>query len=348
MLKLILVIFSTALLCSCSTSNLIKRSPISAKISSLVFTGYNQISYSEKRVNSYLNELKELNINTASFLYTCYTDNIKSHNIDCGTYRTPKLNHLAKAIETAKKRNFQVSVRFYVDIANGTWRCKWDPSDKKTLFNNFNQHFKYFSKLIEKRKVDLLVIGSEYCKLTGQSNTDYWRTLVSNIRQNFKGKITYAANGNEYNKSYEFKSIGFWNSLDYIGINHYHPIPLEYQDEEILDFQKHKINEYINVAKIENKEIVITEFGFPGYKGARLSPYEWRKKTKSDQKDQAMLYRESLSAFKIFSHIKGVFIWRKLSLPVEVMQKYNKNETDYGLYKREAWYEIQKYFSNYK
>ena len=46
----------------------------------------------------------------------------------------------------------------------------------------------------------------------------FWNELILKIKKLYKGKLTYAANWDEY------KRIHFWNVLDYIGVDAYFPL----------------------------------------------------------------------------------------------------------------------------
>jgi hypothetical protein len=330
----------------CSTRPQFKRkTDEKTKVSSIVLTGYNHYAYSKENINSYLKTLEDLNLNTATFLYTCYTDNTSSSNINCNSTRTPRLEDLANAIEQAKTRGFQVSVRHYIDVSSNQWRCLWKPDKIETFFTNYDDFMNYFAVFLEKRKVESFIIGAEYCRITNSDFKEHWTKSIKTIRTNFKGLLSYGANWGESNKRIEYSDVSFWNSLDFIGIDHYMPIPNEYQGIEIQDYQKNQLNKYVQFSKKHNKPIYISEMGFPGYKGARLSPYEWRSSNQSDQKDQADLYRYTLQAIEDTEEIKAIFIWRKLATSPEIMHKYKEQETDYDLHHRKAWYEIKKHFN---
>ena len=43
----------------------------------------------------------------------------------------------------------------------------------------------------------------------------FWRNLIKEVRRHFRGRLTYAANFDQY------EAVGFWNDLDYVGINAY-------------------------------------------------------------------------------------------------------------------------------
>jgi hypothetical protein len=281
-------------------------------LSSLVLTGYGLTSYKLARVEAYLEELTRLNANTASFLYTCYTQDKNSSIVDCGSYDSPGLEELSDAIGLAKRAGFIVNLRVYIDISAGGWRCHWNPMNKKEAFKNINQTLSHMASFAEKRKIELFIIGAELCELTKKKYTQNWINIIKDIRKLYKGKITYGANWGNVNGIIEWKEIAFWSHLDYFGIDHYRPIPNMIKTNDISDYQDIHFKEYITHAKKYQKEIIITELGFPGHENGNLRPFDWTLKGKDDQIKQARYYKKTLSAINRNPEIKGLFVWRKL------------------------------------
>jgi hypothetical protein len=314
-------------------------------LKSLVLTGYGLKSYQLDRIDAYLEELKELNANTASLLYTCHTKTKSSHNVDCTSYDSPSLEEISDAITRAKQSDYIINLRYYIDMSSGGWRCHWDPKNKDKAFKNIKESLIKVAHFAEKRKVEILTIGAELCKLTTKAHTAKWKQIIKEVRKNFKGKITYGANWGNVDGSIEWKEIGFWKELDYIGIDHYRPIPNEIPHKDIKDFQTIHINEYLKLSQKYHKEIIINEIGFPGNEYGNLNPFDWTLKGKSNEVKQALYYKNTLNALKDIEKIKGIFIWRKESQDTKMMLKYEPDANGYQLYKRKAWYEIQRFFN---
>mgnify|MGYP001006539210 CR=1 FL=1 len=54
----------------------------------------------------------------------------------------------------------------------------------------------------------------------------YWKSVIKSVRSEFKGKLTYAANFDNYHL------VGFWSDLDILGINAYFPLRFQYNNEQ--------------------------------------------------------------------------------------------------------------------
>ena len=60
--------------------------------------------------------------------------------------------------------------------------------------------------MAEEEKVDIFCIGTELEKFI-EHRPAYWRELIAEVRKVYKGKLTYAANWDEY------KRVPFWDAL---------------------------------------------------------------------------------------------------------------------------------------
>jgi hypothetical protein len=87
---------------------------------------------------------------------------------------------------------------------------------------------------------------------------NYWQKLIKEIRKVYQGKLTYAANWDE------FKRVPFWTEIDFIGIDAYFPLSEKktptVQELEI-GWKPHK-EEIIRTQKQFKKPILFTEFGY--------------------------------------------------------------------------------------
>jgi len=104
-----------------------------------------------------------------------------------------------------------------------------------------------------------------------------WRQLITKIRQQYKGKLTYAANFDNYH------NVSFWDQLDFMGINAYFKLR-EWKSDSIASplypellaswqsiFQD--IKNFQDTLKI-NKPVLFTELGYVYRKNCTLMPWE--------------------------------------------------------------------------
>ncbi|MFD0798828.1 glycoside hydrolase TIM-barrel-like domain-containing protein [Maribacter chungangensis] len=114
-----------------------------------------------------------------------------------------------------------------------------------------------YAALAQETQVPIFCIGTELEKFV-KNRPEYWHRLIVKIRKVYKGKLTYAANWDEY------KRTPFWKELDYIGIDAYFPLsdaktPTVAELREGWQRWKTKI---IEVATANDKQVLFTEFGY--------------------------------------------------------------------------------------
>ena len=114
-----------------------------------------------------------------------------------------------------------------------------------------------YAELAEETNASILCIGTELEKFV-ENRPEYWQRLIKKIRAIYKGKLTYAANWDEY------KRTPFWKELDYIGIDAYFPLS-ESQTPSLLELEtgwqpwKKTI---LEVSQSNGRPILFTEFGY--------------------------------------------------------------------------------------
>ena len=81
--------------------------------------------------------------------------------------------------------------------------------DWQVLENSYTQFILLYAMLAQEIDAELFCIGTELEKFI-EKRPQYWSNLIKEIKKVYKGKLTYAANWDE------FKRTPFWSDLDYI------------------------------------------------------------------------------------------------------------------------------------
>ena len=127
----------------------------------------------------------------------------------------------------------------------------------KILETSYEDFILTYAKSAAKINAEIFCIGTELEKFV-LNRPDYWKQLIHKIKKVYKGKLTYAANWDEY------KKLTFWNQLDFIGVDAYFPLS-EKETPTVTDFEKgwkpHKI-EIQQLQKKFQKPILFTEYGY--------------------------------------------------------------------------------------
>lgn len=141
--------------------------------------------------------------------------------------------------------------------------------DWNSFFSYYHKWIRHYALLAEIHQTDVLCVGVEFTKAT-LSHEAEWRQIFRSLRGLYGGKLTYAANWGP-----EFEKVGFWDELDFIGLNCYYPLsknenPSKAELKANFDGIKNKI---AKVYSKFNKPIVFTEIGFRSINAPWKTPH---------------------------------------------------------------------------
>lgn len=171
-----------------------------------------------------------------------------------------KLSGAKHYIKELQKNNIEIMLKPQIWIRRGefTGNLKMkSEEDWKLLEGSYREFILDFARLAEDSNVSIFCIGTELEQFINHRPT-YWFKLISEIKTIYKGKLTYAANWDEY------KKVPFWEELDYIGIDGYFPVS-ETKTPTIEEAKKGWLPwkvEMKNLSESVNKKILFTEFGY--------------------------------------------------------------------------------------
>ena len=141
--------------------------------------------------------------------------------------------------------------------------------DWKALENAYSKFILTYAKVAEDAQVEIFCIGTELESFIDERPA-YWKKLIVEIRKIYKGKLTYAANWNEYNRT------PFWADLDYIGIDAY--FPLSDSKTPTLEECKQGWTAYKKEMKVfsetYDKPVMFTEFGYRSVDYTAKAPWK--------------------------------------------------------------------------
>lgn len=179
-------------------------------------------------------------------------------------------------------------------------------TDWKLLEASYSRFILEYAQIAQEVGADIFCIGTELeCFIDNRS--DYWKQLISNIKKIYKGKLTYAANWNEYEKT------PFWHDLDYIGIDAYFPVSDEKTPTINVLKKSWKAHKLTMKAfhNLHNKPILFTEYGYRSVDFSGKEP--WR----SDQNMNVVNLEAQTKATQVLFEtfwdedwFAGGFLWK--------------------------------------
>lgn len=175
----------------------------------------------------------------------------------------------AKEFQT-KGVKVMVKPQIWVWKGEFTGNIEMDSEEKWTILEQSYSKFIFtYAKAAQEINADILCIGTELEKFV-KNRPKYWQKLIIEIRKIYKGKLTYAANWDE------FKRVPFWGEIDFIGVDAYFPLSDKKSPtvkELEIGWIPHK-EEIIEVQKKFNKPILFTEFGYRSVDFNAVKPWE--------------------------------------------------------------------------
>jgi len=179
-------------------------------------------------------------------------------------------------------------------------------ADWKELEASYSAFILDFAVLAEDMAVAVFCIGTEL-ELFIKKRPNYWVQLIAQIRDVYSGKLTYAANWDEYQRT------PFWPALDYIGIDAYFPISDERSPtlEDCLQGWKVWKTALAESAAKWDRPILFTEFGYRSVDYTAKEPWRYDRSMTSVNLDAQNQATEALfQAFWNESWFEGGYLWK--------------------------------------
>ena len=173
---------------------------------------------------------------------------------------------------------------------------------------DYTAYIMEYVKVASDHDVELFCLGTEL-KMPLKRRKKYFEELISSIRKVYKGKLTYAANWDDYDKT------DIWNLLDIIGVNAYHPLSQE--ATPTTEALEKEWRQYMaKMARFSNRtkrKIIFTEYGYLSIDGCAWKPWEMQgslQKYNVNQDAQANAFESLYTCFSRQSWWAGGFIWK--------------------------------------
>lgn len=163
-----------------------------------------------------------------------------------------------------------------------------------------------YATLAAEEETALFCIGTELEQFV-TSRPDFWKQLIIDIKKVYKGKLTYAANWDEY------KRTPFWSQLDYIGIDAYFPVCEDKTPSVACAMQGwEKWKEEISAfAKAQQRQVLFTEYGYRSVDYTAKEPWKAdRSMTEVNLQGQVNATQALYEAVWDEEWMAGGFLWK--------------------------------------
>ncbi len=191
--------------------------------------------------------------------------------------------------------------------------------------SNYSRYILSFAKIADSMKVEAFCVGLEFKKVV-RERPDYFPALIKQVRNIYQGKITYAANWDNY------LNIRFWDQVDFIGINAYFPLSQEATPgvNALNSAWKKEKASLAELSREYHKAIVFTEFGYRSVDAAVGN--QWELEHHRNYDGPSNFEAQSNGYLSLFHSIwqepwfRGGFLWKWYS---EQHHQLDPNNSDY-------------------
>ncbi len=184
------------------------------------------------------------------------------------------------------------------EIGFGQNEAEW-----KRFFDDYTRWIVTLAKMAEAAGAEMIAIGTEY-KLTEQRKE--WFAVIAAVRKVYKGKLTYAANWDSFDK------VPFWGKLDYIGIQAYFPLSdvIPPKEKDIAEGWKRVLLNLKAYAEKVGKPMIFTEIGYNRSAWAAQKPWDHKQGGPMAEETKLLCMKVTLEQLKTPRFLKGVFLWK--------------------------------------
>jgi hypothetical protein len=231
---------------------------------------------------------------------------------------------LIEEIKRARANKLKVMIKPHFWIINKGWAGNFDLSGKSRIEweNNYKDYLLFLANISESYNVEILCIGTEL-KAYSTNHPEFFIKLIEDIRKVYKGKLTYAANWDEY------KLLNFWDKLDYISIDAYFPLSNKKTPEvKDLDLAWKKITPDLKLFSTKKaKKIIFTEYGYRSINYSAYKQWEFEATPTTEQVNfiaQINAYAAFYNTIWKEQFIAGGFLWKWYN-----DYNLNNNNSDY-------------------
>ena len=225
--------------------------------------GVSFVASREKVAQGQIDEILNVNANHAAVMPFGFIRNINSPELTFDTERQwfgETKSGSMQYIQMLHMNGIKVMLKPQIWIWRGefTGTLKMETEeDWKKLETSYEDFILTYARLAEETHTELLCIGTELEQFV-KSRPEFWKSLIRKVKGVYQGKLTYAANWDEYPRT------TFWEDLDFIGIDAYFPLSEEKTpsvDQLKEGWQRHK-TKIKALSKEKERPVIFTEYGY--------------------------------------------------------------------------------------
>ncbi len=215
---------------------------------------------------------------------------------------------VAQYVKMLQANGIQVMMKPQLWLRGGEFTGKLamaSEEDWLLLEKGYTEFIMTYASLAADLKISLFCIGTELESFI-KNRPEFWKKLIKEVRSTYQGKLTYAANWDEFGRT------PFWEDLDYIGIDAYFPLSGDHTPTVAAlrsEWQQHKL-QIVTLAEAKDKPVLFTEYGYRSSDYAAKRPWEEGEDEKVNLVAQVNATKAILEEFWKEDWFAGGFVWK--------------------------------------
>lgn len=255
-----------------------------------------------------IDEMREAGVSHVAVVVPYYMKNIRAVEIYAHPRHSMPMSTVERTIADIRDRGMEVFLFPILRMEDDGFRGALKPANLDTFFKSYTDFILMWARLAEKLDIPLMSVGSELS--TMEVHADRWRALIAQVRQVYRGKLTYSTNWDHY------FNVTFFDALDYAGLTGY----FELQDKQGDISQRPEVAElvhswrqvYVRLMRWQHrvqKPLLFTEVGYLSQEGAAARPWEEGAQRPIDLELQRRLYEAFARVWDGEPRLVGNYFW---------------------------------------
>lgn len=170
---------------------------------------------------------------------------------------------------------------------------------------DYTEYILAYAKVAADQKIEMFCVGTEL-KQVVLKRPLFFKKLISQVREVYKGKLTYAANWDNV------ETVNFWKDLDYIGVDAYYSLSEQKQPsvKELNKAWTPIIQNLETLSKVNKRPVLFTEYGFESSDYNTKETWGSKGKYAINEQAQVNAYQSLYESFYKESWFAGGFLWK--------------------------------------
>lgn len=274
--------------------------------------GVSYVASGEPTTKEQVQEVKNIHANYAAVMPFAFIRDLENPELKFNADRQwfgERREGVMQYVEMLQQNDIAVMLKPQIWIWRGefTGYLKMNSeTDWEKLETSYKEFILLYAQVAQETNASLYCIGTELEQFIVH-RPEFWNELIAEVKKVYTGKLTYAANWDEY------KRVPFWKKLDYIGVDGYFPVS-ELKNPTVEDAQRGWQQwkaEMKQVSEKNNKPILFTEYGYRNIDFSGKEPWQSNRTEEGHNTEaQVNLYNAFFAEVYPETWFAGGFIWK--------------------------------------